>query len=536
MNTKLVLTIILILGLFFRVVGINNNPPSLYGDELTINLDAYSILKTGHDQLGNFLPLTFEMGAGRPGVYVYGSVPFVALFGPSTLGVRMLSILSGLGIILLLYYIGRKLFSERVGLISSAIGAVSLWDISLSRGGFEAHFALFLALLGIYFFIKAEEKPQTYILSAICFGLTLHTYPTYKVTLFLFLPLLAWYRWRRNSFKSDLKYLVTGILIFLFLGLIALSQTFVADSEIRFSDINIFSQSQLQVSIKEKINSERKLTQLPQWFARYLHNKPIEYTKILIENYLQNFSIDFLVLHGDKNPRHNMATMGQFYAIELFLILAGLLVIWQEDKRTALFLLFWIVLSPVSTAIVGQPHALRSAFMLPPLLFLSATGLNVIINQRKKIILSIVSIVFIVQFTFFIQKLYFLAPYEYSNFWSYSGKLASETAINNKNKYDFVIVADKIDSVEFAYPLYAKVDPKIIISQNKDRVLLNDYLFKKFDNVYIGYIPDTLISSFLSSLSGSYFYIGLPSDAKFLQPYETLQGPDKKDTILIHYP
>lgn len=535
MKNKIILTIILILGLFFRVVNINNNPPALYGDELTITLDAYSILKTGHDQLGSFLPLTFEMGAGRPAVYVYASIPFVALFGPSALGVRMLSILSGLGIILLLYLIGRELFSERVGLLASAIGAVSPWEISLSRGGFEAHFALFLALLGVYFFIKAKEKSYTLLLSAVCFGLTLHTYPTYKISLFLFLPLLVWHQWKRNSISNYRKYLVAGILIFLLLGVAALSQTFIADSEIRFSNINIFSQEKLKDSIEQKINLERKLTNLPQTQARYFHNKGTEYTKLLIENYLQNFSMDFLVLHGDKNPRHNMATMGQIYATEIILILAAFLIVWQNYKKTALFLLLWIILAPIPTAIVGQPHALRSAFMLPPLLFFSALGLSVILSQKKKMLLTIVSMVFILQFIFFIQKLYFLAPFEYGNFWSYSGKLASEVAINNKDKYDYVIVADKIDSIEFAYPTYAKVDPETVISQNKNKTSLNDYIFKKFDNVYIGYIPDTLISSFLDTLNGSFLYIGLPTDAKYLEKYETLQGPDKKDTILIHY-
>src|SRR3989344_3598027 len=103
MKTKLILGAIIFVGLILRVIFINTSPPSLYGDELTIALDANSILKTGRDQLGNFLPLTFPMGAGRPAGYVYFSIPFVALFGPTALGVRALSILSGAGIILLVY-------------------------------------------------------------------------------------------------------------------------------------------------------------------------------------------------------------------------------------------------------------------------------------------------------------------------------------------------------------------------------------------------------------------------------------------------
>jgi len=195
MKTKAILLIIILIGFILRVVNINNNPPSLYGDELTIILDANSLLHTGKDQLGNSFPLTFEMGAGRPAAYVYLSIPFVALFGPTALGVRILSVLSGIGIVFLMYLLGKEIFSKRVGVIAAAVTTVSPWDISLSRAGFEAHLALLLALLGIYCFIKAKEKSFLYPLSALSFGLTLHTYPTYKLTLPVFIPLLVWYQW-----------------------------------------------------------------------------------------------------------------------------------------------------------------------------------------------------------------------------------------------------------------------------------------------------------------------------------------------------
>src|SRR5437773_1625010 len=103
MKSKIMIILILILAFFIRVVNLSNNPPALYGDELTIVYDAYSLLQTGHDQTGAFLPLTFSMGAGRPAGYVYGSIPFVLFLGPTALGVRMLSVLSGVGIIFLLY-------------------------------------------------------------------------------------------------------------------------------------------------------------------------------------------------------------------------------------------------------------------------------------------------------------------------------------------------------------------------------------------------------------------------------------------------
>ncbi len=205
----LILGAILLLGLLVRIYKIQSLP--LYGDELTMVYDTYSIYKTGMDSTGQKFPLTFRMGAGRPGGYIYFSVPFVALFGPSVWGERALSLLSGLGIIVLMYFLGRKLFDEKVGLVAAGVMAISPWDIYLSRGGFEAHFALFLALLGIYAFINKK-----YILWAIAWGITMFTYPTFKLTLPLMFILLVVLEGVRKIIKN--KSFLASLFIFAIFG------------------------------------------------------------------------------------------------------------------------------------------------------------------------------------------------------------------------------------------------------------------------------------------------------------------------------
>lgn len=535
MRAKLLLIVILLLGLFLRFLDINNNPPSLYGDELTIVYDAYSLLKVGQDQTGVSVPLTFSMGAGRPAGYVYGSVPFVALFGPNEWGVRMLSILSGVGIVFLLYLISKKFFSEKVGILTAFLASVTPWDIALSRGGFEAHFALFLALLGIYFLLLGKQKTIFYILSALSFGLTIHTYPTYKLTLPLFIPILFWHQggFKNITKQKDKIYFLISISLIVLFTYLSLTQTFSGKSEERFSNINIFAQKDLSQSIVQKVNLERSISNLPINLSQYFHNKPVEHTKVFIENYLQNFSLDFLVIHGDGNPRHNMATMGGIYLAQFMLFFVGLLNFWGKQRKILTLLLLWFMVAPLPTAIVDTPHALRSAFMLPPLIMISGLGLVTLLENKNRILLASIVIIFLIQFIFFVQKLYFLAPNEYSKFWSYPAKLASEKVLNNKDQFNYVILSDKIDNIEFAYPVYAIVEPLDVIRQNNMRDKLGKYNLKKFDNVYIGYIPETETEDFINSLSGSVLFFGSPQMSKFLSNFETVEGLDKTTSLVL---
>lgn len=532
----IILVSILLLALILRIFMLWQVP--LYGDELTIALDANSLLHTGKDQLGDSFPLTFKMGAGRPAGYVYGLIPFVALFGPSELGVRALSIISGLGLVLLIFYLGRKLINEKVGIIAAFLTAISPWNINLSRGGFETHFALFLTVAGVLAFLKSKTSPWFLLMTALCFGVAIHTYPTYKITLPLLLLIMFWYRgdWKQYLQKKVLPFSISALIILLIAGVLALFQTFNAGSEQRFLSINAFSQNQLEQDLIQKINSDRNLSNLPNNLKPFFYNKIVEYSFLLGENYLNNFSIDFIFIHGDRNPRHNMSTMGEFYLVEMILMILGLVYLVKNYLRQLWFVIMWVLIAPIATTLLLEPHALRNSLMIPPLIILSAGGLfylwDLYINKKIYWPLILIAVLFFIQFAFFTERLYFLAPNELSRFWSSSAKLATNIVLENKN-YDFIILSDKIDNIEYAYPVYNKIDPNIIISQNQQREKLGDYQFKKFGNVYIGQVPESQIESFIKSLNGSVLFIGSSSERQSLQDYQILSGLDKQDALVI---
>ncbi|MDP3994469.1 MAG: glycosyltransferase family 39 protein, partial [bacterium] len=363
----LILLAILLLGLTLRIYKISET--ALYGDELTMVYDSYSLLKTGKDQTGTAHPLTFKMGAGRQGGYIYFSIPFVAMFGPGVWGERSLSLISGLGIIVLMYFLGKKLFDEKVGLIASLLTSISLWDIYLSRAGFESHFALFLALLGIVAFLYKKYIPMS-----IAWGLAIFTYPTFKLTLpFMFL-LLLWFGGIKKTFKGKL-FVASLVVLAIFAGL-TINETFKGTSEERFLRLNIFSDIKLQQTIIQKVNEERNFSTLPEMLKPIFYNKPLEYSRILFDNYMENISTKFLYLRGDGNPRHNPGEWGMLYLVELPLLFAGTFYLWTKRKKDLIFLVIWILIVPLAGMFLAGAHGLRSSFMIPPFLLISAYALS----------------------------------------------------------------------------------------------------------------------------------------------------------------
>jgi hypothetical protein len=426
----------------------------MYGDELTMVYDTYSILKTGKDSTGQAFPITFKMGAGRPGGYIYASVPFVYLLGPTEWGVRSLSLLSSLGIIVLMYFLGKKLFSEKAGLVASFIASVSLWDIYLARGGFEAHFALFLALFGLVFFLYKKYLPW-----AIAWGLTIFTYPTFKLTLPLMFLIIVWFCGVKNLIKSKL-FIVSLIILALFGGL-AIRETFMGLSEQRFQNINVFSDTGVQQKIIQLVNEERNFSTLPAILKPVFYNKPLQYFRTILDNYTQNLSTNFLFVRGDGNPRHNPGEWGMLYLLELPLLFVGIVSMWKNERKNLMLIVAWILITPLATMLINDAHGLRNALMLPPFILLTAYALTLL---PKKLALLTVAIIFI-QLIFVMQRVYFLAPGKFASFWSAEAKAASLAAINSSNKNKTIILSTKIDNMEYAYPVYAKIDPKLVIAQ-----------------------------------------------------------------------
>jgi 4-amino-4-deoxy-L-arabinose transferase-like glycosyltransferase len=210
---------ILVLAAILRFWHLGSNPPGLTPDEASLGYNAYSILKTGKDEYGKWFPVIFKsFGDYKPGLYVYLTVPSVAVLGLNEFAVRLPSALAGVFSVFLIYLIVNRLFPNElignwkleIGTLAAFIAALNPWSIYFSRGAWEVNVALTLTLAGIYFFLKSFEKQRYLITSSLFFALTLVTYQGAKLSTGIVVLLLVAIYWK-GIFKYKLSILLTSL-------------------------------------------------------------------------------------------------------------------------------------------------------------------------------------------------------------------------------------------------------------------------------------------------------------------------------------
>ncbi|HZD11247.1 MAG TPA: glycosyltransferase family 39 protein [Candidatus Binatia bacterium] len=202
----LALFILAFIPRFYRLDAV---PPGLNGDEVFNMIDAQAI---GVDNLPVFIPGNL----GREALYFYVLALSIRLFGATVTALRLPSVLFGSGSVLACYLFGRAAFGRRVGFVSAALIAVSLWPIMLSRIGLRAISLTFLTTLTVYLFYLAlqDGRLRHWLLAGAALGLTLYTYIPGRVFPLVIAAwvLCVWWR-RRPQISGNKRALVLSLLV-----------------------------------------------------------------------------------------------------------------------------------------------------------------------------------------------------------------------------------------------------------------------------------------------------------------------------------
>lgn len=459
MKKTLLIILIFVFAIALRLVKLDTIPIELFGDELDAGYQAYSILNTGKDIRGYKFPLYFHsLSESKAPVYLYSTVPFVAIFGLNVWGVRLPGVVFGLLGILLLYLLTKKLFSDRkVTIFALILISILPWHLQYSRAALEETLLMALSLGGIYFFTLSLKRNYLMLLSILFFILSIYTYPTAVIfTPIIFIVLILIFkdeiiRIRKKPLFCSITLICLGSIPFL-VGFFNTGQ-----SQDRFLKISIFNdQKSIDQIITKRIPGTKE--------ERIFHNKLIQYGSSFLDNYLVSFSPQFLFLSGDPAPRHNSG-QGQFpWPLAPFLIL-GLFEIFLnlKDKKYK-FLLIWLLVSPIPSALTadGANHAGRLFLMIPPLIATISLGLAKLFNNKSRmgIILKILVIsLLVINFIFYLHQYYVHYSKDSWQYWQYGYKGAIEELRKVDQNYNRVIINNNHDPILLRFIFWGKISP-----------------------------------------------------------------------------
>ena len=499
---KIALILIIILAFALRVYKITSIPPSLNWDETSIGYNAYSILKTGKDEWGQFLPLHFKsFGEYKLPAQIYASIPAIYLFGLNEFGIRITPVFYGTLTVLLLYFLTQELFKKKsISLISSFLLAVSPWHIQLTRASFESSFSLFWFLFGLLFLIKGLKNAKWLVVSMIPFVISVYTYNTARVFTPLFL--FVFYLLNIKYLLKNLKYSAFSFLTFVILTLPILPFVLSGDASARYKLVSITDDKGLIPRIEER----RNLSQLPVIVTKLIHNRYTYNTYYFSQNYIAHFTPSFLFIDGAGHRQHHVQGVGELYWIQAPFLLFGLYLLIKRKDGSLKILLPWLFLAfvPVSMTNDSIPNALRTLIAVPVYQIFTAVGivelvsgackLSELIKLKKytKIILGLSVVLFSINFGIYLNNYFVKYPINYSRDWQFGNKQAVEYIQKNQDKYDLVVFTRSYGEPHTFTLFNLKYDPASYQnSPNLNRFETFDWVrVLKFDKYYFPDLGD----------------------------------------------
>jgi len=534
---KLPLILIVLLAAFLRFYQLGQNPPGLNWDETAHGYNAYSILKTGRDEFGYFMPLSLRsFDDYKPPLYTYLVVPSVAVFGLNSFAVRFPSALFGVFAVLFTYLMVWQLFKNRsLALLSALFLAVSPWHVQFSRVAFEANGAIFWSVLATWAFLKgvrsATKKKFVIFLciSAFAFGADLFTYHNARVFVPLYAAILA-FLYRRVLF-NNIKYLAIPALLVSVFVLTLMPILFSASGQTRYKGTTIFA---IDLPIIKNtglliVDQNGHLGKLGSLF----HNSHFTYLPIIIENYLSHLRPEYLFFTADQE-RHHAPLMGLLFVWDLPFILAGIyfLVKRPYPKATKIIIFWWFLIAPVAASVTwGVPHSLRTGIYLPIYQIFIALGLVNLykIVKYKKAFVYVISILFLVNFIFYLNQYWVHMPKMFAPSWYGEREEAVRVTEALKHKYKKVVVSTSLEQPYMFWLFYTGFDPKTYQQNggtvsggfNEERNKFDKYLFQKIDKATRKEDPEIL-------------YVGKPKDFhRDTKTIKTIYYPDGTEAIYI---
>ncbi len=334
----LVVVLALCLGVGVRTFRLDGVPPGFHWDEACVGYDAYSILKTGRDHHGHFLPLNEEaFNDYRRPLLTYSLIPLIEVLGLKVSTVRLGAALWGISDMVAITALAGLMLGWPGAAAAAVFAAVSPWHLSFSRvalQGGSGTATITIATLFFWLWRKGRRGLWLY-LSAFVFGLSLYSFTIADAFTPLFLAFLALLYWREFRDAGARSLRAASLFVLLAIPLAASFAMYPAQMNARFDWLSILTPAGCAGCTITPL-SVRLMTSAA-GFVGY-------------------FNPSFLFVQGDRGDHGTLIHAPGFgqllpeqaplIALALFALVAG------TRRRTAVFLLGWTVLATLPAAVI----------------------------------------------------------------------------------------------------------------------------------------------------------------------------------------
>ena len=486
---------IIVVAILLRGYDLGKVPPSPDWDEVALGYNAYSIMQTGRDEYGVFLPVVLRsFDDYKPAAYAYTIIPFIKLIGLNVTAVRLPSVIFGVITVIAVYFLsqellvlgltddekkeqGKRKLRDAIAFCAMILIAISPWHLQFSRIAFESNVGMSINILSFLFFLKGLKNYKYLPLSLTLASLNLYMYQSTKVfvpLLFIFLIVI----FRNELLSIPKKWIVSSIMLAVLIALPMMM--FILTNQnalLRARGVSVFSD---ETSFLKR-NAQKQLRDQQQGniLGTLLDNRRVEYGKAIVAGYISHFDLNWLFITGDIE-RHHAPYMGLMYLFELPFLLVGVyMLVFGDYPRKAKYVIFgYLLLAPIPASFTsGVPHAVRTINFIPILQIITAVGLitsyqylknmkyKIAMIPTKYLIFPLFTLFFIFNFLYFLNQYFVQQNYYFSKDWQYGHKEAIEYLQTIKSNYDSVIVSNvsPLDQSYIFYLFYSKYDPKAYI-------------------------------------------------------------------------
>jgi len=169
---------ILIAAAALRLFGLGRGDPM--NDEVTYAFRAIGLVDSFNDpsvqstpwewfdpEIPRWAKISFH---DHPPLVIWIQHLFFKLFGERLWAFRLPSAILGIASVGLMFAIGRRLFSERAGLIGAAFLAATVNHVYVSRAGLQEPYVIFFMLLAVLLLLRGLARPRWVIASGAALG------------------------------------------------------------------------------------------------------------------------------------------------------------------------------------------------------------------------------------------------------------------------------------------------------------------------------------------------------------------------------